>query len=93
MAADLTATEKNRNVKYYINSAVCLIIMFGFGYLPPIDPITVLGMQILGIFLGMVYGWIFVGIAWPSLAGLIALMQTGYMTAGEVIKSSLARPM
>ena len=88
MAADLTATEKNRNVKYYINSAVCLIIMFGFGYLPPIAPITVLGMQILGIFLGMVYGWIFVGIAWPSLAGLIALMQTGYMTAGEVIKSS-----
>ena len=88
MAADLTATKKDGNVKYYINSAICLIIMFGFGYLPPIAPITVLGMQILGIFLGMVYGWIFVGIAWPSLAGLIALMQTGYMTAGEVIKSS-----
>lgn len=88
MATNVIVSEKEKNTKYYMNSAICLVIMFGFGYLPPIDPITVLGMQILGIFLGMVYGWIFVGIAWPSLAGLIALMQTGYMTAGNVIKSS-----
>lgn len=77
-----------KEAKYYINSAICLAIMFGFGYLPPVGLITTLGMQILGIFLGMVYGWICVGIAWPSLAGLIALMQTGYMTAGNVIKAS-----
>lgn len=88
MATNLPTAAGNRDIKYYVNSAVCLIVMFGFGYLPPIGPITTLGMQILGIFLGMVYGWIFVGIPWPSLAGLIALMQTGYLSAGNVIKSS-----
>lgn len=56
----------NKDVKYYVNSAICLALMLGFGYLPPLAPITPLGMQILGIFLGMVYGWIFVGIPWPA---------------------------
>ena len=91
MPANITTAEKSKSgvsVKYCVNSAISLILMFGFGYLPPIGPITQLGMQILGIFLGMVYGWIFVSIPWPSLAGLIALIQTGYMSSGEVIKSS-----
>lgn len=88
MATNATTAEKGKDAKYYVNSAICLALMLGFGYLPPLNPITPLGMQILGIFLGMVYGWIFVGIPWPSLAGLIALMQTGYMSSADVIKAS-----
>ena len=88
MVSATKTAEKHGNTKYYINSAICLIIMFGFGYLPPVAPITTLGMQILGIFLGMVYGWIFVEIAWPSLAGLVALTQIGYMSAADVLKAS-----
>ena len=91
MPANTATAEKSKSgvgVKYCVNSAISLILMFGFGYLPPIGGITQLGMQILGIFLGMVYGWISVSIPWPSMAGLIALIQTGYMSSGDVIKAS-----
>ena len=50
MATSVTTAEKNKDVKYYVNSAICLALMLGFGYLPPLAPITPLGMQILGIF-------------------------------------------
>ncbi len=49
------------NAKYYIHSIITIIITFGVGFLNPVGSITPLGMDILGIFLGMLYGWIFVG--------------------------------
>jgi len=73
-------SEHKKDIMYYINSAITILIMFGFGALPPIDPITPLGMQILGIFLGLLYGWTFVDQVWPSILGMIALSLTGYMS-------------
>ena len=73
--------EKNQTpISYYINSAIVVIIMFCFGFLPPFGGITALGMKVLGIFLGVLYGWIFVGFIWPSLLGMIALGLSGYDT-------------
>ena len=91
MSSEASA-KKKIDVKYIVHSAVSLIIMFGFGYLPPIEPITQVGMQILGILIGMVYGWVLVGIPWPSLLGLIALIQTGFMPAADVVKASFGEP-
>ena len=42
---------------YYLHAVVCLLIMFGFGQLPPVEPLTPLGMNLIGIFLGVLYGW------------------------------------
>lgn len=50
---------KSKNILYYIHVAIYLLISFGFGFLPPIGAITHFGMQGLGIFLGLLYGWIF----------------------------------
>lgn len=74
----MTTGEKTPQKAYYINSAIVMIIMFGFGYLPTINGITDLGMKVLGIFLGVLYGWIFVGFIWPSLIGMLALGLSGY---------------
>lgn len=41
---------------YYLHAVVCLLIMFGFGQLPPVEPLTPLGMNLIGIFLGVLYG-------------------------------------
>ena len=60
----------NKSIKYYIKSAIVLIIMFGFRYLPAIDPITPQGMHVLGIFIGLLVGWSTVGIIWPVLLHL-----------------------
>lgn len=78
----------NKTAIYWIHSIISLSLMFGFGLLPPVAPITEFGMKMIGIFLGLVYGWVLIGIAWPSMAGLIALMCLGNMTADEVFKAS-----
>ncbi len=62
-----------KSYKSYIHVAVMLVFMFGFGYLPPIGGITALGMQTLGIFIAVIYGWSTLGMIWPSLLGLAAL--------------------
>lgn len=76
-----------KNLLYYINSAICILIMFGFGALPTIEPLTDVGMDVLGIFLGMLYGWICVDIIWPSLFSMLALATTGLFTFPEIMKT------
>ena len=71
---------------YYINSVITIVIMFGFGQLPAPAPITPLGMQILGIFLALLFGWTFVDQVWPSILGFIALSLTGYAPLAGLMK-------
>lgn len=73
-----TASPRKKNNLYYIHSVIGLIIMFGFGYLPAVEPITPIGMELLGIFIALVYFWSTVGNLWPSLLGLIALGLSDY---------------
>lgn len=63
---------------YYIHMVVILLFMFVFKYLPNPEPITEIGMGVLGVFIGWVYGCLTVGIVWPSMIGLIAFGLTGY---------------
>ena len=57
----------NKNKLYWMHSFISLALMFGFGFLPPIEPITAMGMKVLGAFLGLLYGWMFIELGWPSL--------------------------
>ena len=75
--------------KYYLKSLIGLTFMFGFRYLPPIGPLTSLGMQVTGIFIGLIYLCCVVDIIWPSMIGLIALGMTDYCTVTEAISSSV----
>lgn len=77
------------NKKYYLHSFIFLILMFGIGFLPPIGGITEMGMKVLGVFIGVLYGWIFIGFIWPSLLGMIALGLTGYATILEVFQAGM----
>ena len=65
---------------YVINSVVTLAIMIGFKLVVPAsEPLTPLGVEVLGIFLGMLYGWLVVGdVVWPSIAGLVCLGSVSY---------------
>lgn len=65
--------SKQKSKWYYFHACIGSAIMFGFGHIVPIAPITEVGMQSLGIFLGLIYLWSFVGTFWPSLLGIIAL--------------------
>lgn len=78
MSANLKEDKQVSMIKYYVNSAITILLIFGFQFLPAVKPITPYGMQMVGIFLGMIYGWSTVGIVWPSLVGLIALGFSKY---------------
>lgn len=84
---------KEKNVMYYIHCVVGLLFMFGFGMLEPIKPITPVGMQVLGIFLSMIYLWSFVGLLWPSLLGIAALGLSGYGNFPTVLAKSFGDPV
>ena len=73
------------DVWYCIKVAVVLFLMFGFGYLEPIPPLGKLGMQVIGIFLGMLIAWMGIGYVWPSILALIALWMTGYAPLGKIV--------
>ncbi len=77
------SVERSRQ-KYYVHSAICIAIMFLFRFIPPFTPsITEVGMNSLGIFLGVLYGWTFVGMIWPSLLGMVAVGFSGIMDVKE----------
>ena len=78
-------TTATKDLGYYGKAFFCLLLMFGFGYLPPIDPITPLGMHIVGIFFGLLFGWMTIGLIWPSIMGCIALVLVGGMNIGAVL--------
>lgn len=77
----MTASKKN-----LIHCAVMVILTFGIGFLPPLGgQITQLGMKILGVFVGMLYGWTFLGFFATSCFGLLALCLSGYNTIWNIL--------
>lgn len=70
--------------QYVIHTLIMFGITFGFRLIPPPGTVTEYGMAILGIFFGLVYGWTFLGLLYPSLFGAIALTTTGYGNATAV---------
>ncbi len=72
-----TAVGKKQIISY-IHVAVMLVLMLFFGYLPPFAEITPMGMKVLGVFLGLVYGWCFIDLLWTSVLGFFTLALTGY---------------
>lgn len=75
--------ENTKKDLFYRHITVVLILMIGIGLLPPLAPITPFGMKILGIFVGMLYGWSFCSMIWVSLLGMFMLFLTGAYTAKD----------
>ena len=82
-----------KTTKSYMTIAHVIImfaLMFGIGKLQPFGTVTPMGMNILGIFVGTLYGWLFLDLLWPSLLALVGLGMTGYMTVGEAFSQALS---
>lgn len=60
-----------QSIRPCIHAIIMLAFMFFFGMIPPIGEITPLGMQVLGIFAGIIYGWSTLGMIVPSLLGIV----------------------
>ena len=80
--------KKPKTMSYWINSAIVLFCFFGFGILPPIFDLSYAGMRAVGIFIGLLWGWIAVDFAWVSIIGIVAMGTTGVMTITESFTTS-----
>ncbi len=81
------APVKQKNTVYYINTCITIILFLGIGHLPPFGQITPMGMKVLAVFIGMLYGWLTVGFAWPSIFGTIMLGLSGAMSVNQAFSS------
>lgn len=81
----MTSTEK----KAYIYALLGIVLMFSGWFIPPIEPITKVGMQLVGIFLGLVWLWSTSGMLWPSFLGIAALILSDYGTMTSVLAASI----
>ncbi len=66
-----------------------IIIMFaliiGFHFVPPAVGITREGMNLIGIFFAMLYGWTFCDLLWVSMLGIVAMAFSGVVTLPEFL--------
>lgn len=73
------SVQNGKKNTVYIHAAVVIIFMFLFRFLPAPAPITSYGMQVLGVFIGLLYGWCFAGnLIWPSLLAVAAMAATDF---------------
>ncbi len=79
------AQKKEKKNLYVVHLMMMAIIMIGFRLIPPPGAVTTYGMAVLGVFLGLVYGWTFVDLLIPSVAGTIILATTGYGSVQDVL--------
>lgn len=77
--------QKKGQILYYLHTCIGLCLIFGLGHLTPFGSVTPMGMQVLGIFAGMIYLWSFVSVLWPSLLGIIALGMSDYAPMRKVL--------
>lgn len=69
----------------YIHLFIMLVIVFGFRFIPPFGQMTSPGMQVLGVFIGVIYGWMTIGILLPSAIGIVAMMCSPIITANDFL--------
>lgn len=69
---------KKRSKAYFINAVVGIVLMFGIGFLPPVEPVTEMGMKVLGVFIGMIYLFSACDVGWSAILSICALSMVGY---------------
>ena len=87
-ATEIKKRLSNKSASYYFHSLVVILFMSCFKYVPPFCAgITEIGMQSLGIFIGVLWGWTFVSMIWPGLLGMVAIGFTRIMTVKQSLLS------
>lgn len=66
------------NIGFWIKFALMIGLTIGIGLLPPFGQITPIGMKILGVFVGTLFGWMFLDFTIGSIVGMAFLGLTGY---------------
>lgn len=71
-----------------IKIIACLVIIAAFWAAPPVAPLTVIGMRVIGIFIGVILLLSLVDTVWPAMLAIVLLGQSGVCTINEAISGS-----
>ena len=85
------STEVNKKFDMkYVHFIIVMALMFLFRFVPPFGTITPYGMAIIGIFIGLIYGWSVDAdnLIWTSMLGLVAVGMTDFGNAGKALASA-----
>ena len=74
--------------KSWITPGVMVVVLAVFQLIPPIEPLTALGMKVAGIFLFTIIGWVFIGVGYPSLLCVALFVLVGVMTPETAFAAS-----
>lgn len=77
-------TKLSENKKFYMVILISFLIMIFVGRIPPFGAMTPYGMQLLGVFAGCIFGWLFSVIIPVSL---MAIVVTGLVVSGQTVDS------
>ncbi len=88
-----TAANPQSRMKFWFKMIVFFTLLFGFQLLPAPDPLTPLGMKVLGVFFAMLFGWSTIGLIWPSIAGMLAIVMLDVLSLPEFLASGWGSPI
>lgn len=74
-------TKKNST---WFHMIFMVVLMCSGWFLPAGAVMTELGMKVLMIFIGVMWGWMFLDLVWPSLLSLLFLTLAGMGTATDI---------
>ena len=80
--------EKSKDTKFYITLIISLLFIFGFRYVPSPSGLSASGMQVIGIFIGVLILWLTVSIDWPSILLLGALALVPELNFSSILSGS-----
>ena len=83
----MTKAATSRRSAYWLHALVYFLLTFGAGYVP-LSHLEPLGMSVMGIFLGLLYGWTFIGFIWPSMLSIFALGVCGFFPTPQAAFSN-----
>lgn len=72
-----------------IRLLVCAAIIVLFWIVPPVAPITSVGMKVIGVFISVILLLSLVDTVWPAMLALVLLSRTGICTLNESIAGTL----
>ena len=78
---DFVQDKKKEAVKWLVAIAIYLIV----SHLPTGGDLTPLGLKVLGIFLAVIFGWLSIGILWPSIFGMLGFILIDATTLNEFL--------
>jgi len=82
--------SKNEAMTKAIKFIIMVGLMAGIGMMEPFGQITPMGMKILGVFVGTLFGWMFLDFIISSTVGLVFLGLSGYTTVMGAFQAGIS---